>query len=386
MSRLAIVGPIYPLRGGIAHYTALLARELGRQHAVRVYGFARQYPAWLFPGRSQLDPGAAPIAMADARHGLVPWLPWTWRQAVRDWVAWRPDAVVVQWWTPFMAPMTAALSRAARRLGLPVIAICHNVLPHDRNWFDAAWARLGLGWASACIIHGESEARALQALLPGRPSATVAMPRYAIASGQAWSREGARAALALSGQVLLFFGFVRPYKGLFDLFEALPAVLRQCDVKLLVVGEVWGQAAPYHECIRRLGLDQRVRLVDRYVSNDEAAKYFAAADLAVLPYRSATGSAAVQLAFAFGLPVVATRVGSMAEAVTDGVTGYLVEPGDVAGLAAAITRFFAEDRGEAFRAAIQLQNRLFGWDRIEAAILQLARQAPADRSSAADPL
>ena len=140
-----------------------------------------------------------------------------------------------------------------------------------------------------------------------------------------------------------------------------PAVLAKIDVDLLVVGEIWGEAAPYHDRVRALGLADRVRFVERYVPNEEAALYFAVADLAVLPYRDATGSAVLQLAFGLGVPVVATRTGGMAEAVNDGVTGFLVNPGDVTGLSQVIRRFFREERATAFRAAIEQERNHFGW-------------------------
>jgi glycosyltransferase involved in cell wall biosynthesis len=145
-------------------------------------------------------------------------------------------------------------------------------------------------------------------------------------------------------------------------------VLAEIDADLLVVGEIWGDAALYHERVKSLGLNDRVRFVDRYVSNEEAALYFAAADLAVLPYRDATGSAVLQLAFGLGIPAVATRTGGMSEAVEDGGTGFLVAPGDVAGLSRAIVRYFQEDRSAAFRAAIERSRDRFGWSNLAAVI------------------
>ena len=169
--------------------------------------------------------------------------------------------------------------------------------------------------------------------------------------------------------MLLFFGLVRPYKGLLDLIEALPGILEEVDVTLLVVGEVWGDAAPYRARVTALGLADRVRLIDRYVSNDEAAMYFAAADLAVLPYREATGSGVLQLAFGLGVPVVATRTGGMDEVVEDGVTGFLLEPGDVAGLSRAIIRFFKESRAAGFRHNIAQQQARFDWQHLSNVIV-----------------
>lgn len=370
--KIAVVGPVYPFRGGIAHYTDLLARHLAQEHTVRIYSYQRQYPRWLFPGRTQLDPGPPPAAEVETRRWLVPWWPATWARAVGDWRQWGAELIVAQWWVPFMGPMMGWLLRGARGQRLPAIAICHNVLPHERGRLDEALARLALGPAAGLLVHSEQEAVTARALLPGRPVRVAPMPRYGLQGTAPRTRAQARAELDVHGRTLLFFGFVRPYKGLLDLLEAMPAVVERCQASLLVVGEIWGDAEPYYARVRQLGLEQRVRFVNRYVTNAEAAVYFAAADLVVLPYRHATGSAATQLALAFGAPVVATRAGGLAEAIEDGVTGYLVEPSDVAGLAAAIERFFVEERAEDFRCAIERQHARFSWANVGDAILALA--------------
>ena len=362
--KIAIVGPAYPLRGGIAHYTTLLAAHLSAQHETRLYSFERQYPAWLFPGRSQLDPSEKPLAAIDAQRWLTPWWPWSWRRVTADWSVWRPERVIIQWWVPFMAPMTAWLLACAKRQKVHSTLICHNVLPHERRRTDALVVGQVLSRADRLIVHTQPEYDRARALLPKMPIAVTPHPTYADFQSKAWTREAARAELKVNGKVLLFFGLVRPYKGLLDLLEALPAILQKMDVTLLVIGEIWGKAAPYHDRVKSLGVADRVRWVDRYVSNEEAARYFAAADLVVLPYREATGSGVLQLAFGLGVPVVATRTGGMSEAVEDGVTGFLVEPGDVAGLSRAIVRYFREDRSGAFRAAIERSRDRFGWARL----------------------
>lgn len=368
LMNIALVGPVYPYRGGIALYTALFAKQLRQRHSVRVYSFRQQYPGWLFPGRSQREPGPPPVAELEASYWLTPWWPPSWRRVEKDWAGWRPEVVIIQWWVPFMAPMTVGLARAAHRLGAKVVMLCHNVLPHERGGWERTPIRWALRQADRLLVHSTREQTQAQALLPEIPTRVVALPSYGALRAPGWTRAQARAALGLEGHVILFFGFVRPYKGLLDLLEALPAI--KVDVQLLVVGEIWGDAGSYQARVAALGLEGRVRFVDRYVANDEATMFFAAADLAVLPYREATGSAVLQLALGMGVPVVATRAGGMDEAVVDGKTGYLVEAGDVAGLAHAITRFFSEERAAEFRAAIQDQAERFTWAAVEAAALE----------------
>jgi glycosyltransferase involved in cell wall biosynthesis len=362
--KIAVVGPAYPFRGGIAHYTTLLAAHLQQEHEVRLYSFKQQYPSRLFPGRSQIDPSGKPLADVETRRWLTPWWPWSWRHVTDDWKAWRPDRVVVQWWVPFMAPMTASLVKRAHRQGIRTFLICHNVLPHERSQVDRFLARLALQQADRLIVHTQAQQQAAENLLPGCATSVVPLPTYAAFRSENWDRGRARLQLGLSGKVLLFFGLVRPYKGLSDLLAALPAVLNDMDVTLLVVGEIWGGDTEYRAQVARLGLEQHVQFIDRYVSNDETAMYFAAADVCVLPYREATGSAVLQLAFGLGVPVVVTRTGGMGDLVEDGVTGFVVEPGDVASLSHAISRFFDEDRTALFRAAVAQQHDRFGWDRL----------------------
>jgi glycosyltransferase involved in cell wall biosynthesis len=366
--KIAVVGPAYPFRGGIAHYTTLLAAQLAREHDTRLYSFQRLYPAWLYPGRSQIDPSERPLAEVEVRRWLTPWWPWSWRRVTTDWSRWHPDRLVVQWWVPFMAPLTRWLLDHARQLGVHTTVICHNVLPHEQSRSDRALARLALGRADQLIVHSAAQQALAHELLPQSSVTVVAHPTYASFQAHAWPQASARQQLQLAGRVALFFGLVRPYKGLLDLIEALPQVLSEIEVTLLVVGEIWGDATVYRERVQALGLTERVRFIDRYVSNDEAAMCFAAADLAVLPYRAATGSGVLQLAFGLGVPVVATRTGGMGEAVQDGVTGLLVEPGNVAELAGALARFFREDCGPSFRAAIARAQTDFGWHDLTAVI------------------
>ncbi len=368
--KVAVVGPTYPHRGGIAHYTSLLAFHLSQQCDVRLYGFRQQYPNCLFHGRSQIDPSPKPLVDIEARRWLIPWWPLSWRRVVKDWQTWKPDRVVIQWWVPFMAPMTAWLASWARRHDIPTIFICHNVLPHERNRFDTMLVRLALSRADHLITHGKSDLARARRLLPDAHIGAIALPTYAKFQSVEWTRERARAALHLNGRVLLFFGFVRPYKGLLDLLDALPNVLADVDVTLLVVGEIWGKPDVYIERAKQLGLESHVQFIDRYVSNDEAAMYFAASDLTVLPYREATGSAVLQLAFGLGIPVVATRTGGMEEAVENGVSGFLVEPGDVDGLSQAIRRFFQEDCLAEFKTNIAQQQARFNWQQLVGTILK----------------
>lgn len=374
--RICLVGPAHPYRGGIAHFTAMLARELRGGHDVHVVNFSRLYPGFLFPGRTQYDESGSALAVESAR--LVDSVnPFSWRRAADDVLGFRPDVVVFQWWHPFFAPAFRAMCRRIRRgCAARIVYLCHNVLPHESGPLDRTLVRWGLGGAHAFVVQSREDAVTLAGLVPGAAVEFNPMPVFDLFAGGGGDRESARARLGVRGNVVLFFGLVRPYKGLRALVEAFARCAEEIDGTLLVVGEFYEPRAPYDDLIRRLGAGPRVRIVDRYVPNEEVGVYFRAADVVVLPYVSATQSAIVQTAFSFAKPVIVTAVGGLPDVVADGVTGYVVPPADTAALAAAMVRFFRERAGAAMADAIRERAGEFSWSRCAAAILAAAERAP----------
>jgi glycosyltransferase involved in cell wall biosynthesis len=214
----------------------------------------------------------------------------------------------------------------------------------------------------------------LERLARGRPVRVHPHPSYEIFSEGAPGRGEARRALGLTGRVLLFFGYVRPYKGLEDLLAALTLARPDSWDRLVVVGEFYEPPERYRALLSHPRLRERVLVVNRYVPNEEVARYFAAADVAALPYREATGSGIAQVAFGAGVPVIATRTGGLEEVVEEGVTGLLVPPRDPPSLARAIERFFDEDLGHRLREGVARDRRRFGWDGLVDAIEALAAE------------
>lgn len=380
--RIAILGPTYPYRGGISQHTMLLAHHLRTAHDVTLVTFSRQYPAWLYKGRTDQDPSDASPATAEAGERLLdPLNPLTWwRTARRIRAAW-PHIVVIPWWVPFWAPSVATVAGLVRRwTGAEVIFLCHNVLPHDGgNLLDRTLTRAALRWGTGFIVHAETDAGALRRLVPdqateGRVARTL-LPAFTLAPPA--DRAAARSALAVpeGACVALFFGFVRPYKGLAVLLDAMPAVLAAVpNAYLLVAGEFWAPAAHFQARAARLGIADRVRFDDRYIPNEAVGPYFAAADVVVQPYLEASQSAVVSLAVDLGVPVVASRVGGLPEAVAEGVSGLTVVPGDPALLAAALVRVFTEPGMLArLRHGTAEARARFGWEHTVAAIEGLGR-------------
>lgn len=379
--RLAVVGPTYPFRGGIAHYTTLLVRYLrAAGHTTFFYSFTRQYPALLFPGRSDRDPSSAPLRV-DCEYLLDPINPLTWWRLVRRVRADRPDLLLLQWWVPYWTPSLTVISSLLKRPPATKIAmICHNVLPHDGGGvIDRRLAWAVLRRADALIVHSELDRYRARALMPYAKIVKAFLPTY-----EPILHEAAAAASALRTEwqvpehrrLLLFFGFVRPYKGLEYLIQAMAQVREQIDAHLLVVGEIWGSLTYYQRYAAEFGVADAITFVNRYVPNEELPPIFTAADVVVLPYISATQSAVVQLAFGFGKPVITTNVGGLPEVVHDGVNGLIVPPQDATALARAIVRYFQEDLGPILTANVQAATveRARSWPQLVAIITELARE------------
>jgi glycosyltransferase involved in cell wall biosynthesis len=375
--KAAILGPTYPHRGGIAHYTTLLARALHRRHALSIVSFRRLYPGFLFPGTTQFDTSEAAIEPPVPPEPILDSLnPLSWVRAGARLKALGPDFLVVPWWHPFFGPSlgTAARRARGRERRTARIFLCHNVAPHEGTPLDRALTAYGLGGADAFLVHARSEASKLEALARGRPVRVHPHPSYEIFSERAPGREEARAKLGLSGRVLLFFGYVRPYKGLLDLLQALTLARRDAWDQLVIVGEFYEPLERYRALLQDPAIRDRVRVVNRYVPNEDVAAYFAAADVAVLPYREATGSGIAQVAFGAGVPVIATRTGGLEEVVEEGVSGLLVPTRDPRSLARAIERFFDEGMSANLRAGVARARGRFGWDGLVDAIESLAQE------------
>ncbi len=363
MAHLTLVGPVAPYRGGIAHFTEALGQALqARGHQVSALSFRRQYPRWLFPGRAQTEP--EPIAPSmPAAYVLDPLRPWTWWQAARLIRKQRPDLVVFQYWMPFFAPAYGMVAGRLRWWGVPAVALVHNALPHERHVLDATLSRWFLRRCRARIVLSEAVARQLATL--GLPADVQLVhpvdPRYGPPPPRAEARR--RLGLPPEAPVLLFFGFVRRYKGLDVLLEAMPAIRAALpDVQLLVAGEFYEPTDRYRTRIWELGLSSCVRLHDRYIPEAEVAWYFSAADLVVQPYLSATQSGIVPMAFHFERPVVVTAVGGLPEVVPHEVAGFVVPPGDPGALAGAVVRFFREGWAARLTEGVRRLRARYGWE------------------------
>jgi glycosyltransferase involved in cell wall biosynthesis len=346
---VVLIGPYAPYRGGIAHFGETLRGGMeARGHSVTPLTFSRQYPSLFFPGKTQFAPGAR--SESDAPRLLDSCWPPSWFRTARRVARGggpddRPDAALFQYWMPFFAPAYGTVARLLRRHGVPSLAVVHNATPHERFPLGNTLTRFFLKACAGHLALSGAVRESLRALGGEAPVQQAAHPVYD-RFGATLARAEARAALGLpqKAPVLLFFGFVRAYKGLDVLLDAMPRVLKALpEAHLVVAGEFYDDPAPYRAQIRRHGLGRRVHVYDQYVPDDEVPRYFAAADAVVQPYRTATQSGVAQIAFHFDRPVITTDVGGLAEHIPHEQAGLVAPPEDPAALAEAVARFFAED-------------------------------------------
>jgi len=346
--------------------------------------FRRLYPRLLFPGTSQLEPAeeaslaagsgkvdeAAGLTRAEAMLDSLAPVTW-WRSAA----AINAEAVVCHWWHPFFAPALGTVAALLGARGVPTVLVIHNLEPHERMPGGRLLARLALGRASGFVAQSERDAARLTVSYPRRPCAIVLPPPLVPPPcAHAGDRDRCARAIGLPPAVtrLLFFGYVRRYKGLPTLIEAMAEL--PAHVQLVVAGEIYHRDVEYYRGLAaRAHADQRVVFLDRFLTSSEVSCVFSATDLVVLPYWAASQSAVAPLAMALGRAVVASAVGGIPDLVRDGETGALVPPRDPVALAAAIKR--ALESCEQWGSAAALQAKARGWDDAAAVVEQVVRRA-----------
>jgi glycosyltransferase involved in cell wall biosynthesis len=360
--KIFAIGPIYPLRGGIAHSNRILCENLSRGNELTAISFSRMYPALLYPGRAQKELNADPSFRIGADYVLDCLNPLTWLEVARRIRRERPDRVLFQWWHTFFTPMFWVIAAFGKNSRTRFGVICQNVLPHEESRLHELLTRILFRRIDYFITLSSSDLRIMNRIMPGKPSAWITEGTTESQFGRKPSKEEARAALALEGDALLFFGFVRPYKGLKYLILALPEILKERPkLRLLVVGEFWHDRAEYLDLIRDLGLESSISIVDRYVSSEEVPAYFAAADAVVLPYLSSTESGIIQLAYGLNVPIITTAVGGNVDLIAHGKTGMLCEPMDPGDLARVVLEFYSRGLERPIREGMLANADLFSW-------------------------
>lgn len=364
--KIIILGTAYPYRGGLATFNERLAGEYQRQgHEVEMYTFTLQYPNFLFPGKTQFSPDPAPNDLKIYRkvHSCNPF---NWLKVGKELSKKRPDVLVFAYWMSFMAPCMGTIARKVRHNHhTKIIALVHNMIPHEPNVLDKILPPYFVKSMDGFMALSESVVKDIEKFdkrnCPKRFSPHPIYDHY----GERLSRETALSLLNLSPdyRYVLFFGFIRAYKGLDLLLGAFADErLRQQNVKLIVAGEFYGDPEPYYKQIKDLGIEDWVVLCTDFIPDGEVNRYFSAADIVAQPYKTATQSGVTQIAFHFEKPMLVTNVGGLPEIVPDGKIGYVTEP-DAKQIADALNRFFQEQKQEEFERNVAEEKKKYAWSR-----------------------
>lgn len=360
--KIGLLGPTYPFRGGISHYTTLLFKHLKAAHDVKFISFKRQYPKILFPGKTDKDLSSTPLTEEGVEYLLDSMNPFTWARVAREFIRFQPDILIIPWWVSFWTPQFWYIASKVKKAGnTKILFLCHNVLPHETSRLNLWGRKLVLGQGDFFITHSNDEITQLEKLIPGAMAKRSFHPTYA---------ELNTTCVEISERNfeepynLLFFGFVREYKGLKYLIEAIAKLQDGPEVRLTIAGEFWDDKAPYVELIKELKIEDKVTIIDRYIQNEEFAGLFNKTDLVVLPYITVTGSGALQLALGNNKPVITTNIGSLSEIVIDGFNGFGVAARDSSALAEAIKKGLKRDIYDKMVGNISNDKERFSWQRM----------------------
>ena len=362
---IVIVGPAHPLRGGLATYNERLARELMLKNHVTLLTFSLQYPNFLFPGQSQFSDDLKPedLSIDIALNSINPL---NWFLVGRKYKKIKPDIIIFRYWMPFFGPCFGTFARIVKsNHHTQIIAITDNIIPHEKRFFDTPFSKYFLPVLDGAVAMSRKVLGDLQNFPISKPVKKTGYHAHPLYDnfGRSVSKSEACESLGLdeNKRYILFFGFIRNYKGLDILLEAmslLPESLK--DVNLLVAGEYYEDSAPYDEIIAQKQLGKRVELHTKFIPNDDVRLYFSAADIVAQPYRNATQSGVSQIAYHFETPMIITNVGGLSELVPHGEAGWVCEP-MAKSLAAAIVSMYVPKRLDHIRNSLKELKKQFSW-------------------------
>lgn len=362
MAKVMIIGPAYPLRGGLATFDELFCKAfIGQGHHCEIISYSLQYPGFLFPGTTQYDTsGNAPKDIKI--HTLINSVnPFSWFKTARFIKAQKPDFIVFRFWIPFMAPALGCIARLVRKKGIKVLAITDNVIPHEKFPAKRQLANYFIKGCDGFVTMSKAVMKDLEEFTTTPNRKYLLHPLYT-SFGEKLEKAAARRALGLpeDASLVLFFGLIRKYKGLDMLLQAFGELRSKPGIKLVIAGEFYEDRQPYLDLIKEYGIEEQVILHGNFIANEDVKLYFSAADLVALPYRDATQSGVTQVSFHFEVPTLVTNVGGLGEIIPDKTAGYVVEPNGKA-IAGAISDYFSNSRMEAFTEGMKNEKQKYDW-------------------------
>lgn len=360
--KIVIVGTFPPFRGGISNFYQTLYEKLSYSHDVTAINFSLQYPSVLFPGKSQYDNNQKLDIKIDRTINSIN--PVSWIKTAKKIIEIEPDIVIFKYWIPFFAPSFGTIIKhVKKKINIKSLVICDNIIPHENRLFDNSLTKYFFKFIDYFIVMSKSVKNDLLYLFPNAKYKYTPHPLYDI-FGNEDNKDKSREYLGIQeDKVVLFFGLIRPYKGLDLLIQAAKILKLQLnDFKILAVGDCYERPEPYSDIIYANNLSDIFDLRFEFIPNEKVSLYFSAADIIVLPYKSATQSGIVPIAYHFNKPVIVTNVGGLSEIVEEGKTGYVVEP-DSSDIAEGIVKYYNQVDEINFKENIKLYNKNFTWDK-----------------------
>jgi glycosyltransferase involved in cell wall biosynthesis len=370
--KIAFLSPFYPYRGGIAQFSDSLYLSLSKLAEVKAFSFSRQYPKMLFPGTSQLTVESDKKQDFPVERILDSINPLTYVKTAKEIIKYKPDLLIMPYWMPFFAPSMGWAAKKAKKAGIKVISILHNVVPHEPRFGDMALTNFYLRNSDAYILLSESNKKELEELRPGAKFIIHSLPFHDHYTPRIPEKE-ARKKLNLpqDKKILIYFGFIRDYKGLDLLIEAMKYL--DDSYLLLIVGEVYGEFTKYQEIIDKNNLGSKIVKYINYIPDSEIPVYFSAADVCVLTYKNATQSGIVGISYQFDVPVIVTDVGGFRELVEENKTALIVKNPDPVEISDAIKKYFAEGLKEKFIPNIAAVREKHSWSGLAKDVIELYR-------------
>ena len=370
---IIIVGPAYPLRGGLATYNQLLATKLQEQgHSVRIVTFSLQYPNIFFPGKTQYstDPKPENIEIEVSLNSVNPL---NWLSLGKKLLKEKPDLVIFRYWMPFMGPSLGTLGRIIRKnKHTKVVTIADNIIPHEKRFFDTPFTKYFVNSCDGFVTMSELVLEDLKQFDSTKPVAYNPHPMYE-SFGPHLDKADARKKLGLAenGKYLLFFGFIRKYKGLDILLRAFADErIQEAGIKLIIAGEYYDKPEEYQAIIEEHGLEKALVQANDFIPDSEVSTYFSAADMVVQTYKTATQSGVTQIAYYYHNPMLVTDVGGLAELVPHNKVGYVTST-DIKEIADAILDFYENKREAEFVENIKTERLRFTWESMIAKLFEV---------------
>ncbi len=372
--KIAYLSTFYPFRGGVAQFNASLYQVIAKKYDIRAYTFTRQYPKLLFPGKTQYVACTDKVQVVPSIPVLDTINPLTYFKAASCIACFQPDILLMKYWMPFFAPALATVSSRLKK-SVKIVSILDNIIPHERRPFDIPLTKYFLKQHDGFVVMSDAVRQDLLTLSPKARYIKKQHPLYDH-FGQAPEKSTARKYFNINAnaKVLLFFGFIRDYKGLDILLDAFTELDE--SYRLVIAGETYGSFDIYREQIEKSGKSNNILVYNNYVSDSQVSYFFAAADVCVLPYKSATQSGITSIAYHLNTPMIATDVGGLKETILHEKTGLIVEQSRPEYIAKAVKKYFQKNLAIPFQENITQLKKSRSWANFAQSIINFSESLP----------